>query len=469
MADKFVNLSLSGTGGAGDPGDPLTRDDWAAETPTTDQKYLFTGTGESKFDWGSGALGGPVKIEFERFPGKTAPIFLTTLSTNSFRFLDTDYFLISTGIFYRAIGDFAFELTNVQDNIFNSCIFETTGINPLGLVFLNQGAGQRTDFDSCSFRLKSETATIVRCVRDNGIGGKGKVKNCIIERPNEKDNLQLNIDVEDCTHKGHLGGIGVKTGNNIKVLVSEFTDPNNGDYSLAEFAVSQNLGITALVEDFNLNPRPIIGVSKDRGAIESEKDKSTFAYTQYLKMLKALLPPGKAWPKNMNTLMHEFFIPFALELRRVDDKVNKLFCESLPEQANELIDEWEKEVGLPNDCYTVIPAKLKDRRDLVIRILTEDGGQNTQDYIDLVKLICGDTSVVVIVENGLVPFQVDDNAQIGADGFANNAVGRPLQGSGVRNFWTIDISNHDVTCETLIECLIQDRKPAQTVVDVTFS
>lgn len=85
---------------------------------------------------------------------------------------------------------------------------------------------------------------------------------------------------------------------------------------------------------------------------------------QYTELLKNLLPPGRAWPREEGTNLHYLLYGLAAELNRIDVQANKLVSEAHPDTATELISEWETEMGFPDEIYT-IPGTLQARRDQV--------------------------------------------------------------------------------------------------------
>ena len=99
----------------------------------------------------------------------------------------------------------------------------------------------------------------------------------------------------------------------------------------------------------------------------------------YREMLQALMPPGGAWH---GPVMTELLDVAAGELARVDARLTALLAESDPRRALELLDNWERELGLPGPCAA--PAEtLQLRREQAHQALTGRGGQSPAWFIGL--------------------------------------------------------------------------------------
>lgn len=91
----------------------------------------------------------------------------------------------------------------------------------------------------------------------------------------------------------------------------------------------------------------------------------------------ALLPPGRALSRRIKSWIYKLVQGFAVEFARVHDRAADLLGESVPGDADELLDEWEDVTGLP-DCG-VEPDTLEERRAALASKLVARGGQ--QDAI----------------------------------------------------------------------------------------
>lgn len=89
---------------------------------------------------------------------------------------------------------------------------------------------------------------------------------------------------------------------------------------------------------------------------------------EYTRMLLNLFPTGPAFPRTENNSIFKLMQGHGDELVRLDNQINLLTKEAFYNLAEQLIDEWEKAAGLPNDVFTIPPA-LADRRALLIFLL----------------------------------------------------------------------------------------------------
>lgn len=94
----------------------------------------------------------------------------------------------------------------------------------------------------------------------------------------------------------------------------------------------------------------------------------------------ALLPSGWAWPRDPDSIMGKFWLAVALTLFRLHVRICVLLrTESYPSASFELLPDWERAVGLPDDC-TGAAASIEERRDAVAAKLASRGGQTIAFY-----------------------------------------------------------------------------------------
>jgi uncharacterized protein YmfQ (DUF2313 family) len=71
----------------------------------------------------------------------------------------------------------------------------------------------------------------------------------------------------------------------------------------------------------------------------------------YLSQLLALLPPGDALAREPGSRLERLLTVPAAELARVDGRVEALLLESDPARTAEMLADWERALGLPDECY----------------------------------------------------------------------------------------------------------------------
>lgn len=104
---------------------------------------------------------------------------------------------------------------------------------------------------------------------------------------------------------------------------------------------------------------------------------------EYREQLKALLPPGQAFPRDPGTTLHDLLDGMSIELARVDDRASALPLEVNPNTTLELLPDWERVAGLPDKCSGTIEETLQGRRNALLAKLTSTGGQSADYFIQL--------------------------------------------------------------------------------------
>lgn len=102
----------------------------------------------------------------------------------------------------------------------------------------------------------------------------------------------------------------------------------------------------------------------------------------YQFLLFNLLPCGKAWPHERDTVLATLLLALADEPTRIDARVQDLLREAYPLTAFELLADWERTAGLPDGCVSA-SSTVGERRDAVLEKLARRGGQSRQFFIDL--------------------------------------------------------------------------------------
>ena len=85
----------------------------------------------------------------------------------------------------------------------------------------------------------------------------------------------------------------------------------------------------------------------------------------YLHQLQALLPRGRAWPRGLRALLTALIDAVAQGKARLDLRAAALLLESRPSTATALLPEWERNLGLPDECSSLAPT-IAGRRAAVL-------------------------------------------------------------------------------------------------------
>lgn len=177
--------------------------------------------------------------------------------------------------------------------------------------------------------------------------------------------------------------------------------------------------------------------------------------TAYREMTAALLPRGPIWTLD-NAGVRGMAGGLGVEAIRFHNRLVALMLEAYPSTATELLAEWERVFGLP--LCADAPTSLSDRQAALAGRVAAQGGQDRAYYIGIVRTVLGDPeAVVTIVEN---PYGTPFYAWLG---HAWDLLG----GEGVRAYWQVILpSGVSPAQQHIIECLLNEYKPAHTVLEV---
>ncbi len=102
----------------------------------------------------------------------------------------------------------------------------------------------------------------------------------------------------------------------------------------------------------------------------------------YRKQLQSLLPKGKLWNRNEDSVLTKLLYGMAEELARIDERASNLIDEKLLESTNELLTDHELDFGLPEEGNDVQPTTELRRKELLSKLL-EVGQQNEMYFSDI--------------------------------------------------------------------------------------
>lgn len=184
-------------------------------------------------------------------------------------------------------------------------------------------------------------------------------------------------------------------------------------------------------------------------------------------MLKNLLPVGLAWPRQKNTTLEGLITSLAGAYNDVDVRVQDMLTEAYPLTSAELLTDWERVTGLPEECEGQATT-LQRRREAVDRKLSSTGGQSPGFYIEVAARL-GYT--ITITE--FHPFRVGkDHAGDAVNGedwgytWAVNAPSETVKylaaGQGSAGEPLASWGNE------LLECVISRLAPAHTIVQFRY-
>lgn len=170
---------------------------------------------------------------------------------------------------------------------------------------------------------------------------------------------------------------------------------------------------------------------------------------KYTHQLVALQPPGKALPRHADSNWVKLLGGLAQELGRIDTRLDDLQEEvTLGDNATEMLDDWEKALGLPDPCAPA-PTDINIRRARIRAKLSSVGGQSIAYFTDVLRNL----GFLVTIKN-------KDPFLMGI-----SKMGDSLGGYEWSNTWQISVpGNIDTDTYKLIKCVIDQIKPAHTAV-----
>lgn len=187
-----------------------------------------------------------------------------------------------------------------------------------------------------------------------------------------------------------------------------------------------------------------------------------YTASDYLGALLALLPRGRAWPRDADAPQVQALAGLAPSLARVNGRANQLLVDAFPGTTYELLQEWESTLGLPDPCIGT-DGSYQQRLSLVTSRFAGQGGQSVSYYTAVAKSVGYDISIQQFHQ-----YTVTDDCSMGLCGadwnHAWSVISAASDGTHVRNV------NDDVGTalaswgNPVLECLMTRYKPAHTVV-----
>ena len=192
---------------------------------------------------------------------------------------------------------------------------------------------------------------------------------------------------------------------------------------------------------------------------------------QWLSALQSLLPPGDALTREPGATLTKLLGALAAQLADAQARAEALQEQSSnPLVAIEMLPDWERLLGLPDDCMVGVSLSLLERQSIAGQRLVEMGGQSRAYFIDLAARL--DEPGCSITEHQ--PFTCNDRCNDAIYTEPDRFVWRmhiPHPADNARAFNCNDDCQDPLQQYTpsLIECPINERKPAHTKVLFTYA
>lgn len=194
---------------------------------------------------------------------------------------------------------------------------------------------------------------------------------------------------------------------------------------------------------------------------------------RYARLIRKLFPSGWAWTRvnDPDSTLHKLLNAMSIEFCRVDERGRQLINEVDPTTTNELLEDWERLLGLPDECDSTSEQSLQERRRRVIQVLTTRGGQNEQFYKDLAANFGFDVDVISAEDQP--PFQAGKSKA--GDRLTNGLWRYAFIIKAPAEFLTYFRAGQSAAGDRLVtvgnntlKCLMEKYKPAHTIVLFNF-
>lgn len=130
--------------------------------------------------------------------------------------------------------------------------------------------------------------------------------------------------------------------------------------------------------------------------------------SDYLQQLVALLPRGPAWSADEDSVLLERLQGWAATMARIDGRAGDLLVEADPRTTTELLPDWERVAGLPDDCelaFDVVGTEGQRRLALLARLVS--GGGMSVPYFQAVIAAMGYVATITEFAETTVDDDVD--------------------------------------------------------------
>lgn len=191
----------------------------------------------------------------------------------------------------------------------------------------------------------------------------------------------------------------------------------------------------------------------------------------YAELLHKLQPLGVIWPERGGGTLDGIYQALAQQLAQVDGRLVDLLGELDPDQAFEMLAEWESDLGIPEPCRT-LAGPVPERRAAILSKLKAEGAYNSRQW--LVDLAAELGFVVTVAEFTPSEFLA-----------GQSRAGDVIEGGWYRQIFRVDAPLTSVRLfragtgragerlvefgNDLLECVLRASKPAHVQVIFAYS
>lgn len=184
----------------------------------------------------------------------------------------------------------------------------------------------------------------------------------------------------------------------------------------------------------------------------------------WLSSLQSLLPPGRAFTRDPDSVLSKVLTAVASMFLHAQLKFEALLDEADPRRATTMLPDWERMLGLPDHC-TPAGQQLVDRQRAAYQRLTEEGGQSRPYFIGLAEKLGEPGVTITNFRRMTCNSNCNDGLYSLADRFAWRInIPRPALNVRLANCNSHCNAALQEYAPSLIECAINERKPAESSV-----
>lgn len=122
---------------------------------------------------------------------------------------------------------------------------------------------------------------------------------------------------------------------------------------------------------------------------------SRFTLENYTSALQNLMPTGLVWSRKVDGVQTAVLRALAQSYQQSDDVSEALLVGAFPATATIMLTDWEKTLGLPDDCAIGENDSIAIRQRSVVSKLFSTGGQSASYFIGVAKALGYDITVTV--------------------------------------------------------------------------
>lgn len=114
---------------------------------------------------------------------------------------------------------------------------------------------------------------------------------------------------------------------------------------------------------------------------------SRYSVADYTSALQGLLPTGLVWPRKNDGVQSAVLRALAQSYQKSDDSALALLEGAFPATATIMLTDWEKTLGLPDDCAIGENDSIAIRQKAILSKLFSTGGQSANYFIGVAKAL----------------------------------------------------------------------------------